>query len=284
MKTQNKILLSRILQTPIMAARSLLGRGPVTIARRGGLSWRLDLREAIDFSIFALGAFEPQTVCRYRGIVQPGDTVLDIGANIGAHTLPLANLVGPSGKVIACEATAHAFAKLQANIGLNPRLEGRIVASQTIVMAGHRDLAPRELYSSWPLAAAPDLHSKHLGRMQSTEGATVATLDEIIDQHGIDQVRLIKIDVDGFECAVLKGGKKLLSDFRPVIVMELCPYVLAEHDGSVHELLGILKEAQYKLRDIKEKRDLPMEELSLCTMIPDGAGVNVIARPTQRTR
>jgi FkbM family methyltransferase len=279
MKTQDKILLTRILQAPVMAARSLLGRGPVTIVRRGGILWRLDLREGIDFSIFALGSFEPETVRCYRALVQPGDTVLDIGANIGAHTLPLANLVGPSGRVIACEPTAYAFAKLQANIALNPRLESHIAACQTIIMARHRDFAPTELYSSWPLVAASDLHSKHLGRMQSTVGATFATLDEIIEQRAIHQVSLIKIDVDGFECAVLKGAKNLLSDFRPVIVMELCPYVLTEQGASVHELLGILRQAQYRLSRVNDTRDLPMEESSLCKVIPDGAGINVIAWP-----
>jgi FkbM family methyltransferase len=281
MKTQNKILLTRVMQMPVMAARSLLGRGPVMVANRRGLSWRLDLREGIDFSIFALGSFEPETIRCYRRLVKPGDTVLDIGANIGAHTLPLANLVGPSGKVIACEPTAYAFGKLQANIALNPQLVSRIIASQTIVMAGDEDFVPRELYSSWPLTAASDLHPKHLGRMQSTEGATAATLDGILDQHDAKRISLAKIDVDGFECAVLKGGKRLLSYFRPVIVMELCPYVLAEHGGSVHELLNILREARYKLSDVGRSRDLPMEEFPLCRMIPDGAGINIIGWPKE---
>ena len=61
------------------------------------INWRLDLLEGIDL----LGSFEPLTVRAYRGIVRPGDTVLDIGANVGAHTLPLAQLVGETCRVIA---------------------------------------------------------------------------------------------------------------------------------------------------------------------------------------
>jgi FkbM family methyltransferase len=54
--------------------------------------------------------------------VKPGNAVLDIGRNIGAHTLPLAHLVGPHGRVIAFEPTAYAIRKMRANIALNAGL------------------------------------------------------------------------------------------------------------------------------------------------------------------
>ena len=96
-KTKQKILLARWVQLLVMAARRLAGRGPSTQVTRQGIRWAQDLREGIDFSIWLLGSFEPETVRCYQRLIRPGDVVLDIGANIGAHTLPLARAVGPSG-------------------------------------------------------------------------------------------------------------------------------------------------------------------------------------------
>ena len=79
----------------ISLARGWFGKGDLVEIRRGGYNWALDLHEGIDFSIFLLGGFEPRTLRLYRKLLgrQEGEIVLDIGANIGAHTLPLAKLV-----------------------------------------------------------------------------------------------------------------------------------------------------------------------------------------------
>ncbi len=98
--------------------------------RRRGVAWTLDLREGIDFSIWLLGAFELSTVRAYQRILRPGAIVLDIGANIGAHTLHLARAVGTEGKVWAIEPTDYAMGKLKTNIALNPELAPRIVGCQ----------------------------------------------------------------------------------------------------------------------------------------------------------
>ena len=70
----------------------------------------------------------------YQRIVRRGDIVLDIGANIGAHTLHLAQAVGAAGKVWAIEPTDYAMAKLKANIALNPGLAARIVCCQLMLV------------------------------------------------------------------------------------------------------------------------------------------------------
>src|ERR1700732_2573671 len=112
--TRQKIALARTVQRPVIAWRGLATLGPVTTVRRRRVRWTLDLREGIDFSIWLLGAFELATVRAYERIVRPGDTVLDIGANIGAHVLHLARAVGAEGKVWAIEPTDYAINKLKA--------------------------------------------------------------------------------------------------------------------------------------------------------------------------
>ncbi len=93
LKTKQKIAIANIVQIGVMAIRRFFNKGPEARALRGGVEWLLDLREGIDFSIWLLGSFEPETVRCYRKIVKNGDVVLDIGANIGAHTLHLARAV-----------------------------------------------------------------------------------------------------------------------------------------------------------------------------------------------
>ena len=72
------------------ALRTLAGKGDVGVFRRGGIVWELDLREGIDFAIYLQGGFEAATLREYGRIVRSGFVALDIGANIGSHTLPLA--------------------------------------------------------------------------------------------------------------------------------------------------------------------------------------------------
>ncbi|MSO73187.1 MAG: FkbM family methyltransferase, partial [Rhodospirillaceae bacterium] len=116
MKTRTKILIAAMLSRAVRGLRRLLGAGRVGEFDRGGFRWRLDLGEGIDFSIYLLGSFEPITLGACRRLINPGDTVLDIGANIGALTLPMARMTGEAGKVYAFEPTAYAFEKLRANL------------------------------------------------------------------------------------------------------------------------------------------------------------------------
>src|SRR5271170_1360120 len=98
LRTKDKIRLARTASIMVGWARWLGGSKDLVEVRRDGLRWQLDLREGIDFSIFLLGVFERSSVNVYRRLIRPGDVVLDIGANIGAHTLQFARLVGGAGR------------------------------------------------------------------------------------------------------------------------------------------------------------------------------------------
>src|SRR5262245_26854893 len=128
LKTKTKIRAAGSLSRGIGAIRRLAGltENVVTVRRRG-LWWHLDLREAIDFAIYLFGAWEGSTVRRYQKVIQPRMVALDIGANIGAHTLPMSQLVGPAGQVYSFEPTLYAFEKLQKNLSLNRDLASRII-------------------------------------------------------------------------------------------------------------------------------------------------------------
>jgi FkbM family methyltransferase len=280
--TKKKIALAGIAYRAVAMGRAIVGKKDRVTVRRSGFRWDLDLHEGIDFSIYLLGAFERSTERALHKLVRPGDIVFDIGSNLGAHTLGLAQSVGPTGAVFAFEPADYAFAKLKRNLSLNPQLEARTHAHQILLAA--RNDAPRqaELYASWPLTKCGSVHPKHQGRLVTTSQASVDTLDSFVAREGIDRLNVIKIDVDGFEYPVLMGGLRALAKFRPILVMEMSPYVHTEQSQSFEALVALLRKYEYSLQDAGTWRPLPLRSEQLEALIPDGAGINVIARPTEK--
>ena len=277
--TKTKVRLAGIASRSITGARRVLGLRNEATVRRGGIWWNLDLQEGIDLAIFLLGVFERRTLLACRRHLRTGDIAIDVGANIGSHTLHLARCVGSSGRVFAFEPTAFAHRKLLANIALNPALAARVTAEQIMLVdSGARTLAP-QLYSSWPLTTTAPVHAKHLGRLMDTAGARVVSLDEYLESARVSSVALIKVDVDGHECSVLRGALGAITRFRPVIVMEIAPYVLQEAGHDLNDLVEIVASLGYELRDQRTETVLPTHAAGLRALIPEGAGVNVVARP-----
>jgi FkbM family methyltransferase len=212
-------------------------------------------------------------------LAEPSALVLDIGANIGAHTLRLANLVGPKGRVMAFEPTDFAFRKLRRNLDLNPALASRVETFHCFLTANDGASVPNAIYSSWPLVAETGLHAKHLGREMQTGAARPRSLDRVLSERADRKVQLVKLDVDGYECDVLRGATSLLRDTRPVFVMELAPYVLDERGASLDELLSYFIPNGYVFYDERTQRRLPSVAKELQRLVADGESMNVIARP-----
>jgi FkbM family methyltransferase len=280
LSTKNKIRVAAALSKAIHSVRWIGGaRSDLVEVKRDRLRWQLDLNEGIDFSIYLLGAFERTTVSAYRRLIPPAGVVLDIGANIGAHTLHLARAVGNAGRVYAFEPTVYAFDKLQRNLALNPDIASRVTVEQ-IMLTDYPDVEiEADVYSSWPLSNDDEVHTRHLGRAESISGSRTERLDDYLKKTGVERVDFIKLDVDGFECHVLGGSLSTLQNFRPVILMEVAPYVLVERGRSLTELLNIMKEFKYKFYDLDGKTPLSSDPVRLQKMVPDGSSLNVVARP-----
>lgn len=278
LKTRHKIALASAASALIRSSRKMAGLGSIVETTRGGLRWRLDLREGIDLAIYLLGQFERHAIQQYGRHVKPGDVVLDIGANIGAHTLPLAVLAGPHGRVFAFEPTGFAYAKLRVNLSLNPDLQARVQPEQMMLAASGSDALPTGIPSSWPLFDDPARHALHGGVAQSTKGARIETLDSYVEKHEIQRIDFIKLDVDGHECAVLDGAARTLERFRPVIAFEIAPYALEENGSSLTMLMERFHRHGYALVSEDGDRLLP-DASTLSRSLAPGASLNALARP-----
>ncbi len=279
LSTRQKIFLARCTYELVHALRRLLRRADRVQVARGGIRWELDLAEGIDFSIYLLGGFERSTAATYARIIRAGDVVLDVGANIGAHTLPFARLVGPDGLVVAFEPTAYAFDKLERNAALNPTLMPRL-RRERLMLTDSTDTAPvPNLYSSWPLRGrGRPQHATHLGVLADTTGAKATTLDEYVQRHSLPRVDFLKIDVDGHECRVLRGSAQTIGRHQPDILIEFMPHGLEEAGESFATLVEILKGAGYKFLRVPDLAPLPDDAQRLRRLIPTGGGINVLCR------
>jgi FkbM family methyltransferase len=276
--TKTKVSLAAVAYQAISFGRRMAGKSDSTIIERNGIRYHLDLNEGIDFSIYLLGAFEPGTRKTLQELIKPGDTVFDIGANIGAHTLGIAQSVGNTGRVYAFEPADFAFAKLQRNLALNPELQVRTASRQVLLAASLNEAPEREIHASWPLQSEDKVHEKLRGRLVSAEKATVETVDNFVQSENISRLDLIKMDVDGHELPVLQGATETLRRFRPILVMEMSPYIHAEFHHSFAEFVDLLKQASYNLTDADTGKSVPLDAPRLEHLISDGASINVVAR------
>ncbi len=262
----------------LAGARRLAGRDMRARVRRGGISWDLDLREGIDLYIYLAGRFEWRLSRLLTSLVRRGDTIVDVGANVGAHALPLARAAGADGRIFAYEPTGFAYGKLLANIALNPELASRIVPVQAMLIGEAGGRPAPAIASSWPLVTADALHPEHRGRAMSTDGARAVTLDEHLREVGVPRVALIKIDVDGFECSVLRGAAGILRACRPLIVMEWAPYL---HEAAGHDLqtcLSVVRDVGYSFHDAGNGEALPADLAAVARRSTPGVSINVVGR------
>jgi FkbM family methyltransferase len=278
MKTVHKIRAARMIYHAIHAGRALLGRTDREIVVRDNLTYDLDLSEGIDLGIYLGNSYERQTRAALSKLVPPASLVLDVGANIGAHTLHLAQLVGPAGRVLAFEPTDFAFRKLRRNLDLNPPLAARVELFHCFLTANDGVNVPNDIYSSWPLVVEDELHAKHLGREMKTDTAQARSLDSILAGRADRKVQLVKLDVDGFECDVLRGASSLLREMRPIFVMELAPYLLEERGASLDQLVSFFVPNGYIFYDERTHKPLPSSVRELQGLVTSGESVNIIAR------
>jgi FkbM family methyltransferase len=162
------------------------------------LVYRLD-EERIVREIYDDGAYD-------QGRIADGDTVVDVGANIGVFTLKAARQT-PKGRVVAVEPAPLNLELLRENVARN-RLANAVILD--CALSDHEGQG--QLYSRGDYA----LYSLHLKADLSTP-VRVSTLDKLFQEQGIRACQLLKIDVEGEELAVLRGGAQALRVTQQVI-------------------------------------------------------------------
>ncbi len=165
-------------------------------------------------TMFFFGDLDPKVTWAMRRLVKPGDTILDIGANLGLMTLLMARLAGPMGRVHAFEPNPNVFSFLTKTTEANPDLaitchpvalgpsDERLILS---VPKGNKGAA----------TLRPNTSSDHFASIE----VPVQRLTDFCATQQIDRIDFIKMDVEGFEAGVIAGGIDILQTTRPRAIL-----------------------------------------------------------------
>lgn len=182
-------------------------------------------------SLDLYGEYAEHEVAVFRSILRPGDVVVEVGANIGAQTLPLSRMVGPSGLVVAFEPQEMLFNLLSANLVLNGATNVRTRRMAVGSEAGAIRvpvLDPRRSNNFGALG---------LGGWEHGAMVPLVTLDSI----DLPSCRLLKADVEGMEEAVLRGASGLIARHRPIL------YVENDRRDRSAALIGLIRSMGYRV-------------------------------------
>ncbi|HET7200795.1 MAG TPA: FkbM family methyltransferase [Burkholderiales bacterium] len=176
-------------------------------------SWQHELRRRHFQRQIRLGRFhtDEKEYALLDTLLGEGDWALDIGANVGHYTMRMAELVGPSGRVIALEPVPDTFSLLAANT----RLFAHANVSLLNVAASDRVLVSAMQIPRF----ASGLSNYYQARLGAGSGGLpVLTLP--VDELSLPLVRLVKIDVEGHELPALRGMRRLLARDHPTLIVE----------------------------------------------------------------
>jgi FkbM family methyltransferase len=226
-----KARLGRLLLGPYLEARDVL------VHDRYGCRYVVpSLREPVGFHLLVDGIYEFEAVEFVLSQMCEGSVFVDVGTNIGVFALPAAKEIGSSGCVLAIEPSPSIFPYLKQNLALNGLTSVRL--RQCVVF--DRDSERIPFYE------APIDHFGMGSLAVQFQGEPVFVpahmLDRILMEEGITHVDLLKVDVEGFEAAVFRGAKELLTGADPpLIIFEFCDWaqkrVPGGREGDAQEVL-----------------------------------------------
>jgi FkbM family methyltransferase len=237
----------QVLNTPFAVK---LARSDIAFVSVEGVSLAVDTTDAsVGAELLNRGSYEPHLVQFFKDRVRPGMTVIDVGANIGYHSMLAARLVGGSGKVFCFEPNSE-----------NCRL---------ILLGARRNRFDN--LRVYPVAASDrmgySLFTTHVGSngglLPTTEEALLCPSCAVVPTFRLDdliqeRVDVIKIDTEGAEGLVIGGARRLLEAYRPTVISEFSMEMLPRVSGmSGNDYLLFFRKLGYNLYVIdRRKSDL----------------------------
>jgi len=187
----------------------------------------------------------------YINYLREGMTVFDVGANVGELSLLFSRFIG-SGTVHAFEASARVYASLTAVLSATGR---RNVIANNVAMSDRSGTVRLHCYEgayqSWNSLARRPLEQYGID-VQSThhEDVPASTVDEYCRTHGIAQIDLLKVDVEGAELQVLQGAAGMLASRRVGCVTFEFGQTTFDMGNTPRQLQELLHAHGYAIRNV----------------------------------
>ncbi len=196
-------------------------------------------------SVFAIhGYFDWRVVAVASFLCRKGDTIVEVGANVGTETLAFADIVGREGRVHAFEPFPDNLRQLREVVSAGGLSQVRIVASAVSDRAGTLAFSPPP--DGWSGSGHLVSSADHGDR----ETITVETVPLDSQFGAADHVRFLCIDAEGAEATILRSGSALLDRDKPVVIVEAEDSLLRRFGSSLAELKAQLESHGYLVRRI----------------------------------
>lgn len=219
-------------RTPIrLVLDSFRLRGaPFVAVTKSGLKLRLHGGAGESFTLYE--NFIRRDYLRNGITLKKGDTVVDIGANIGAFAILASSIVGLTGRVIAIEPAKETFARLEENVKLNGF--GNIICLRAAIDEKPGTIALK-VNSKSALSSAYNVN----GGVGNVEIVPCYTLSQIFEEYGLQDVHLLKVDCEGSEYGIFESLSQKLADRIIQISMEVHA-VNGKSKNSIGDMLDAL--------------------------------------------
>ncbi len=229
------------------------------VVEREGFVFRVQPGTPLGWNVLLFGTYEPELRSVFRSVLPEGGVAIDVGANIGWHTLLLARLVGTDGMVFGAEPNPSVRDRLESNIVLNrvanitvwPFAMGSSPGRSSFFGPEATDGAP----GSGHLIAAATPAAPASGVLE----VETRCLDAVVAELGISRLDLLKIDVEGFELSVLRGAEASIAKFRPQIIFEFNREYVARGEASVERFEAFFARQRYRLSALGRGGARPIE-------------------------
>lgn len=179
-----------------------------------GIRMNLDLSEGTQRGIWLRGTLEPATSALARKLLNEGDVAMDVGAHVGYFSLLFSHRVGKTGRVISIEPQPYNADRLLRNLVLN----GYTNVCLFLALAGgddRRQMLPHQTWRNTSDLSLVNAYSTHAGIAYSS---SMLRLETIFEAMKLSRVRLLKVDVEGYEHEVLEGLGSRLGSIDNIIV------------------------------------------------------------------
>ena len=218
----------------LRCAAILRGPLPVETQLANGVKLRCHLPDLIQMYLYLFGRWEPDLSAHLEDILRPGDTVIDIGANVGYFSLLASDRIGPGGRVIAIEASPRMAAALREHVAMNDATRWVTVIEKAV----SDEPGVLTMYDGPVHNRGLSSTEQHRG-MRAVGEVEAAPLEKLIGREAIAAAKVIKIDVEGGEDRVLRDLANHLDHFRDEmeILVELSPSWWRDAERTPHTVL-----------------------------------------------
>jgi FkbM family methyltransferase len=244
----------RLLRLGLRLAQTLPPETVRTVTMRDGFRMRVRVGDHLGRHVYVRGEYEEATGQVIKTLLKPGDTFVDIGANVGYFTLLASDAVGPTGRVFAFEPVPTTREALLTNVQLNDA-ENVTCRSEA---AADRD--GEATFFVGPTNHRGISSLRPLEQRSEVLQVKLARLDDLLPP---GRVGMVKVDVEGAEELALRGMEGRLRNDRPDLVVEVTDSFLRQMGTTAVGLCGYLAELGYRGYIIGAKGLAPVEPETL---------------------